>query len=345
MGNQVTHLALITLVRAVAAEHTQEELAEIVCEDICSCVRGQYQIELRELEEKERRDIEAKHRERVEQDAQIAFDVALARHVAELMPALEEAAMAKARSLAKPFVAKYAAAAMDQETHEANEHAKAHGKEHYAARATAAKLHWDQAVANEERDMICSAAIALDLLLEVDPARVPCPAKKQRGEPCSVTAMKATEKQRDCAASPSGEKRKLDAPAGPALHALIVPSPAPLACPDQAAKDELEPSSCPPAAEEDVPMRILSLPPPELDASHLSDAHMDPQTRGIASSEHCPDNAMVDDGVALSGLGLSEATNDGAAPSPSASTPPSAPKARESTQDLAAGVAWDSLSA
>jgi hypothetical protein len=90
MGNQVTHLALIALVCTVAAEHTQEELEEIVREDIRSCIRGQYPIKLRELEEKERRDIEAEHRERVEHDAQIAFDVALARRIAELMPALEE---------------------------------------------------------------------------------------------------------------------------------------------------------------------------------------------------------------------------------------------------------------
>jgi hypothetical protein len=287
MGDQITHLGLAELVNAVSNERTHDELLQIVREDIQSCVRGQYPMELRELEVATRREVEAEHREQVERDAQIAFDVALARRIAELMPDLEERAQAKARALAKPLVSKYASGAMDLEWHDAEEHAKAHGKEHYATRATAMKLHWDQAVANEEVDMVRAAAIALGIFPEVDPARVPRPAKKQRGEPRSVTATKATEVQRDCAAGPSGEKRKLDAPAVPALRILVVPPTAPLTCPDQAVKDDLEPSSCPLAAEEDVSMRVLSLPPPELDASYLSDAHMDPLTRGVASSMHC----------------------------------------------------------
>jgi hypothetical protein len=206
------------------------------------------------------------------------------------------------------------------------------------------KLYWDQVIANEERDVVRSTAIALDIFPEVDPARVPRPAKKQRGELRSVTATKATEKLRERVASLSGEKRKLDAPAAPALHALVVPPSAPLVCPDQTAKDDPEPSSCPPAAEDDVTMGVLSLPPPTLDASHLSDAHMDPQTRGIASSEHCPDNAMIDDVVATSGLGISDATDDGAAPSPTDSTPLDAPWLPTSTQDQAVEAAWDMLS-
>jgi hypothetical protein len=316
MGNQVTHLALIKLIQTVAREHTHEELVEIVCEDIWSCIRGQYPIELQELEMKERRDVEAAHAAHVEHDAQIVFEVTLAHCIAKLMPELEKMALAKAHATAKPLVTGYAAATMDLEMHEADKCAKVHGKEHYATRTTAMKLHWDQAIANEEKDMIRSAAIALGLLPEVDPVHVPRPAKKQQGEPCSVTAAKATEKQRERAASPSGEKLKLDAPAVPALTALIVPPPAPSACPDQAAEDDLEPSSCPLAAEEDVSMRVLSLPPPELNASHLSDAHMDLQTRGIASSMHCPDNAMADDVVAICGLGIMEAVDDGTAPLP-----------------------------
>jgi hypothetical protein len=345
MGNQVTHLTLLALVRAVAAEHTKEELEEIVCEDIHSCIRGQYPIKMCELEEKERRHVEAEHRARVEHDAQITFNVALARRIAELMPALEEQAQAKAHATAKPLVAKYAAAAMDREAHEANEQTKAHGKEHYATRATAMKLYWDQVIVNEEKDVFHSTAIALDIFPEVDPARVPHPAKKQRGEPRSVTTTKATERLRERAASPSGEKRKLDAPVAPALHALVVLPPAPSARPDQAAKDDFVPSSHPSAAEEDVSMRVLSLPPPELDASHLSDAHMDPQTRGLASSEHCLANAMVDDAIAASGLGISDATDDGAAPSPTNSTSLlDTPRLPTSTQDQAVEVAWDLLS-
>jgi hypothetical protein len=288
MGNQITHLGLEELVNAVSTKHTHEELVEIVRADIQSCVSADSTLwRCSALEMATRREVEAEHREQVERDAQITFDVALARRVAELMPELEERAQAKARALAKPLVSKYASGAMDLEWHDAEEHAKAHGKEHYATRAAAMKLHWDQAVANEEVDMVRAAAIALGIFPEVDPARVPRPAKKQRGEPRSVTATKATEVQRDCAAGPSGEKRKLDAPAVPALRILVVPPTAPLTCPDQAVKDDPEPSSCPLAAEEDVSMRVLSLPPPELDASYLSDAHMDPLTRGVASSMHC----------------------------------------------------------
>jgi hypothetical protein len=205
------------------------------------------------------------------------------------------------------------------------------------------KLHWDQVVANEEVDVVRAAAIALGIFPEVDPARVPRPAKKQRGEPRSVTATKATEVLRERAAGPSGDKRKLDAPAVPALSVLVVPSSAPSTCPDQAVEDEPEPSSCPPAAEEDVSMGVLSLPPPELDASHLSDAHMDPQTRGVASSIHCPDNVMNEDIVATSGLGPSNATDDGAAPSPTDTTPPSL-HISDSTQDQAAAAVWEILS-
>jgi hypothetical protein len=272
------------------------------------------------------------------------FDVALARRIVELMPALKEAAQAKARAAAKPLVSQYAAATMDLAKHEAEEHAKAHGKEHYTTRAAAVKLHWDQAIANEERDMVRSTVIALDIFPEVDPARVPRPAKKQRGEPRSVTATKATEAQRDRVVSLSGEKRKLDTPAVPAHRVLVVPPTAPSACPDQAAEDDFDPPSRLPAAEEDVSMRVLSLPPPELDASHLSDAHMDPQTRGTASSMHCPDNAMTDDVVATSGLGLSDVADDGAAPSPTDSTPLSGPRILDSTQDQAAVAVWDILS-
>jgi hypothetical protein len=344
MGNQVTHLALEELVNAVSNERTHEELRQIVRDDILSCVRGQYPIELRELELATQREVEAEHREQVKRDAQIAFNVALARRIAELMPDLEDCAQAKARALAKPLVGKYALGAMDLERHDAEERAKAHGKEHYATRAAAMKLHWDQAVANEEVDMVRAAAIALGIFPEVDPVCVPRPAKKQRGEPRSVTATKATEVQRDCAAGPSGEKQKLDAPAVPALRILVVPPTAPLTCPDQAVKDDPEPSSCPPEAEEDVSMRVLSLPPPELDASYLSDAHMDPLTRGVASSMHCPANGMMDDVVATSGLGLADAADDGAAPSPTDSTPPSGPHVPDSTQDLAAEAIWNILS-
>jgi hypothetical protein len=278
MGNQITHLGLEELVNAVSTEHTHEELVEIVRADLQSCVRGQYPLEMQALESETRQELDAERWEQVERDAQVTFDVALARRVAELMPELEGQAQAKARTLAKPLVSKYASGAMDLEKHGAEERAKVHGKEYYATRAAAMKLHWDQAIANEEKDMVRSAAIALGIFPEADPARVPRPAKKQRGEPRSVTATKATEVQRDRAVGPSGEKRKLDAPAVPALRTLVVSPSAPLTCPDQAVKDDPEPSSCPLAAEEDVSMRVLSLPPPELDASHLSDAHMDPQT-------------------------------------------------------------------
>jgi hypothetical protein len=61
MGNQVMHLALIELVCTVAREHTHEELVEIVREDIRSCVRGCYPLELRELDLQEHRNIEAEH--------------------------------------------------------------------------------------------------------------------------------------------------------------------------------------------------------------------------------------------------------------------------------------------
>jgi hypothetical protein len=344
MGNQISHLGLEELVNAVSCERSHDELVEIVRADILADVRGQYPLELRALEEKVRRDMETELRERVELDAQATFDVALACRVAELMPALEEQAQAKARALAKPLVSKYAVGAMDLEKHEAEERAKVHGKEHYATRAAALKLHWDQAIANEEVDYVRAAAIALGISPEVDPARVPRPAKKQRGEPHSVTATKATEVLRECAVGLSGDKRKLDAPAVPALSVLVVPSSAPSTCPDQAVEDDPEPSSCPLAAEEDVSMRVLSLPPPELDASHLSDAHMDPQTRGVASSMHCPDNAMEDDVVAVSGLGLSDAADDGAAPSPTTSAPPSL-HIPDSTQDQAAAAVWKILSA
>jgi hypothetical protein len=344
MGNQITHLGLEELVNAVSNKRTHDELLQIVRDDIQSSIRGQYPMELRELEMATRREVEAEHREQVERDAQITFDVALARRVAELMPELEERAQAKARALAKPLVSKYALGAMDLERHEAEEHAKAHRKEHYATRTAAMKLHWDQAVANEEVDMVRTTAIALGIFPEVDPARVPRPAKKQRGELRSVTATKATKVQRDHAAGPSGEKRKLDAPAVPALRVLIVPPTAPLTCPDQAVKDDPEPSSCPQVAEEDVSMRALSLPPPELNASYLSDAHMDPMTRGVASSMHCPDNVMADDVVATSGLGLADATDDGAAPSPSDTTPPPGLRIPDSTQDQAAEAIWNILS-
>jgi hypothetical protein len=344
MGNQMTHLGLMELVDAVSNEHTHDELLEIVREDLRGLVRGHYPTEMATLEIETRREMDAELRERVERDAQATFDVALARRIAELMPDLEAAAQAKARALAKPLISKYAAGAMDMETNEAEKRAKAHGKDHYVARAAAMKLHWDQVVANEEVDTVRAAAIALGISPEVDPARVPRPAKKQRGEPRSVTAAKATEVQRERAASPCGDKRKLDAPAVPALASLVVPPHAPSTCPDQAVEDELEPSSCPTGAEEDVSMRALSLPPPELDASHLSDAHMDPQTRGVASSIHCPDNAMVDDAVAVSGLGLSTAADDGAAPSPSTSPTPSL-HIPDSTQDQAAAAVWKILSA
>jgi hypothetical protein len=343
MGNQITHLGLEDLVNAVSNERSHDELLEIVREDILSSVRGHYPMELRELEEKTRHDVDAEHREQVELDAQVTFNVALARRVAELMPGLEEQAQAKARASAKSFMSKYNDAAMDMAKHEAEERAKAHGKEHYATRAVALKLHWDQVIANEEVDMVRTAAIALGISPEVDPACVPRPAKKQRGEPRSVTAAKATEELRDRAAGPSGEKRKLDAPAVPALRVLMVPPTAPLTRPDQAVEDDPEPSSCPLAAEEDVSMRVLSLPPPELDASYLSDAHMDPSTRGVASSMHCPDNVMADDVVATSGLGLSDAADDGAAPSPTDSAPPSL-HILDSTQDRAVVAMWQILS-
>jgi hypothetical protein len=343
MGNQITHIGLAELVNAVSNEHTHAKLLEIVRRDLQSCVRGENPVEMQALEDETRREMEAEIRERVERDAQAVFDVALARRVAELMPELEACAQAKARALAKPFVGKYADAAMDLAKHEADERAKAHGKEHYATCAVAAKMHWDQVIANEEADLVRATAIALGLSPEVDPACMPRPAKKQRGEPRSVTAAKATEDRRERATGSSGEKRKLNAPAVPAPHVLVVPPTAPLACPDQAAKDEPEPSSCPPTAEEDVSMRVLSLPPPELDASHLSDAHMDPRTRGVASSMHCPDNAMVDDVAAVSGLGLSDAADDGAAPSPSTSAPPSL-HIPDSTQDQAAVAVWKILS-
>jgi hypothetical protein len=344
MGNTLTHLALEELVNAVSLEHTHEELVAIVREDLRASVRGHYPVEMATLEIETRQELHAELRERVERDAQATFDVALARRVAELMPALEEQAQAKARALAKPLVSKYAAGAMDLEKHEAEERAKMHGKEYYATRIAAAKLHWDQAIANEAKDMVRAAAIALDIFPAADPVRVPRPAKKQRGEPRLVTSTKATEELRDRAAGSSGEKRKLNAPTIPAQLALVVPSPAPLTCPDQAVKDDTEPSSCPQTAEEDVSMRVLSLPPPELDASHLSDAHMDPQTRGVASSMHCPDNAMTDDVVAVSGLGLSDAADDGAAPSPTTSAPASL-HIPDSTQDQAAAAVWKILSA
>jgi hypothetical protein len=344
MGNQMTHLGLTELVNAASNEYTRDELLEIVREDLRGQVRGHYPVEMATLEIETRQEMDAELRERVERDAQATFDVALARRVAELMPDLEVAAQAKARALAKPLVSKYAAGAMDFAKHEAEERAKAHGKEHYATRAAAMKLHWDQAIANEEVDMVRAAAISLGIFPEVDPACVPRPAKKQRGEPRSVTATKATEEHRDRAAGPSGEKRKLDAPAVPALPTLVVSPSAPLTRPDQAVKEDPEPSSCPQTAEEDVSMRVLSLPPPELDASHLSDAHMDPQTRGVASSMHCPNNAMEDDVVALGGLGLSEAADDGVAPSPSTSAPPSL-RIPDSTQDQAAAAVWKILSA
>jgi hypothetical protein len=343
MGNQITHLGLEELVNAVSAERTHEELLEIVRADLRSCVRGQYPLEMQALEDETRRELDAELRERVESDAQATFDVALARRVAELMLELESRAQAKARAIAKPFVSKYTDAAMDLAKHEAEDCARAHGKEHYATRAAAMKLYWDQVIANEEVDVVRTAAIALGISPEVDPARVPRPAKKQRGEPCLVTATKATEEQRDRAAGLSGEKRKLDAPAVPALHVLVVPPTAPLTRPDQAVKDDPEPSSCPPAAEEDVPMRVLSLPPPKLDASYLTDAHMDPMTRGVASSIHCPDNVMADDIVATSRLGLSDAADDGAAPSPSDTAPPSL-HIPDSTQDQAAVAMWQILS-
>jgi hypothetical protein len=90
-------------------------------------------------------------------------------------------------------------------------------------------------------------------------------------------------------------------------------------------------------------MRVLSLPPPELDASYLSDAHMDPSTRGVASSMHCPDNVMADDVVATSGLGLSDAADDGATPSPTDSAPPSL-HILDSTQDRVVAAMWQILS-
>jgi hypothetical protein len=179
MGNQITHLGLEDLVNAVSNERSHDELLEIVREDILSSVRGHYPMELRELEEKTRRDVEAEHREQVELDAQVTFNVALARRVAELMPRLEEQAQAKARASAKSFMSKYNDAAMDMAKHEAEERAKVHGKEHYATRAAALKLHWDQVIANEEVDMVRTAAIALGISPEVDPACVPRPAKKQ----------------------------------------------------------------------------------------------------------------------------------------------------------------------
>jgi hypothetical protein len=343
MGNQMTHLGLMELVNAASNEHTREELLAIAHADLRECIRGQNPIETREVERAALREVEADIRERVERDAQITFDVALARRVAELMSDLEDRAQAKARASAKSLLSKYNDAAMDFAKHEAEERAKVHGREHYATRAAAMKLHWDQVIANEEVDVVRAAAISLGIFPEVDPARVPRPAKKQRGEPRSVTATKATEVLRDRAAGPSGDKRKLDAPAVPALSILVVPSSAPSARPDQAAEDVPKPSSCPPVAEEDVSMRVLSLPPPELDASHLSDAHMDPQTRGVASSIHCPDNVMEDDVVAMSGLGLSIAADDGAAPSPTDSTPPSL-HIPDSTQDQAAAAMWTILS-
>jgi hypothetical protein len=261
-----------------------------------------------------------------------------------MLPELEAKAQAKARATAKPFAAGYAAVAMDTEKHDADARAKVEAKEYYTAHSAAMKLHWDQVIVNKERDKIHSATIALNIFPEVDPVRMPHPAKKQWGEPRSVTTTKATEAHRERAASPVGEKRKLDAPAVPALPALAVPTPAPLACPDQAAKDDPEPSSCLPKAKEDVPMRVLSLPPPELDASHLSDAHMDPHTRGTASSIHCPANAMEDDDVvAVSGIGLSNAMDDGAAPLSTASPPP-VHRPLDSTQDQATGAAWMILS-
>jgi hypothetical protein len=106
------------------------------------------------------------------------------------MPELESRAQAKARAIAKPFTSKYSDTAMDLAKHEAEERAKAHGKEHYATRAAAMKLHWDQVIANEEVDVVHAAAIALGIFPEVDPACVPRPAKKQRGEPRLVTAAK-----------------------------------------------------------------------------------------------------------------------------------------------------------
>jgi hypothetical protein len=343
MGNQMTHLGLAELVNAVSNEHTREELLEITQQDLRGQVCGERPLEMAQLELDTRKEMEAEVRERVERDAQITFEVALARRVTELMTDLEDQAKAKARASAKSLLSKYNDDAMDFEKHEAEERARVHGKEHYATRAAAMKLHWDQVIANEEVDVVRAAAISLGISPEVDPARVPRPAKKQRGEPRSVTATKATEVHRDRAAGPSGEKRKLDAPAVPALPTLVVSPSAPLTRPDQAVKDDTEPSSCPPAAEEDVPMRVLSLPPPELDASHLSDAHMDPQTRGVASSIHCPDNTMEDDVVAISGLGLSEAADDGAAPSPTTSPPPGL-HIPDSTQDQAAAAVWKILS-
>jgi hypothetical protein len=53
---------------------------------------------------------------------------------------------------------------------------------------------------------------------------------------------------------------------------------------------------------------------------------------------------MTDDVVATSGLGLADAANDGAAPSPSDSTPPSGPRIPDSTQDQAAEAMWNILS-
>jgi hypothetical protein len=53
MGNQITHIGLTELVDAVSKEHTHNELLQIVRDDIRSCIRGQYPMELRELEMEE----------------------------------------------------------------------------------------------------------------------------------------------------------------------------------------------------------------------------------------------------------------------------------------------------
>src|SRR5580693_6806750 len=129
-------------------------------------VRGERPLEMAQLELDTREKMEAEVRERVEHDAQATFDVALARRVAELLKDLEARAQAKAHATAKSFVSKYSDAAMDLAKREADERAKAHGKEHYASRAVVMKLHWDQAIANENVDAVRAAAIALGIFPE-----------------------------------------------------------------------------------------------------------------------------------------------------------------------------------
>ena len=222
----------------------------------------------------ELRMLEQRERERAE--LELKANIQLAAH--REFSSLEQAAKEQAAAMAEASKAEHLLFLLSDYKAAAETKARAEADEYYSTRLATLKAQWDLRVLGDERALIREAAIKLGLF-PAAPSASPATPKRQRTAPLSQTAAIACATPNQTSAL--SDKRRAST---------------------ELAREAPAPSPHPPTPS--TPTPILTAP---------TQAPLDPQTRGVASSMHNPANRMTDDLPPFT-MAFTQNADDGAAP-------------------------------